>query len=58
MSKKKIYRIGGNLGIDKNEIDNIINTPCKNTNSELISDIYKVGALYGTISLNNYTNLQ
>jgi hypothetical protein len=54
MVKNKIYRIGRKLGLEKNEIDIVINTTCKKTNNEFISDIYKVGALYGTISPNNY----
>lgn len=69
MVKKDIYEIGRNLGLDKNDINFIINSPhivsiytptadvYKNgTDYGTVSlkDVYKVGALYGTISLKDF----
>jgi hypothetical protein len=54
MAINNIYAVGRKLGLEKNQIDIVINTPCKKTNIEPCSSIYKVGALYATISPNNY----
>jgi hypothetical protein len=49
---KEIYKIGGNLGLDKNDIDSILKTPHKISNNQPTSNIYKSGTDYGTISPN------
>jgi hypothetical protein len=50
MLKKEIYRIGGNLGLDKNDIDIILTTQHHISYIKPISNVYKSGTEYGTIS--------
>jgi hypothetical protein len=50
MIKKKIYRIGKNLGLDNKDIELILNTPRNKSNIQLSLSIYKSGTRYGTIS--------
>jgi len=51
MFKKEIYKIGRNLGLDKNDIDIVLNTPHKISSYKPTPDIYKNGTDYGTISI-------
>ena len=52
MLLNKIYKIGGNLGLDKNDIDNILNSSRSISRTQPTSHIYKSGTDYGTISPN------
>jgi hypothetical protein len=52
MLKNEIYKIGGNLGLDKNDIDIILNSSQNVSNIHPSSNVYKSGTYYDTISPN------
>jgi len=45
---RKIFKIMGNLGLDKKDIDNAISR-CKDSSAAPL-DLYKAGTMYGTIA--------
>ena len=54
MFKKDIYKIGRKLGLNKNDIDIVTNTPQTISSYTPTADIYKNGTDYGTVSLKDF----
>lgn len=53
MSNNRLYKIAKNLGLDKNDIDNILSANLKITvdsSNNSVADLYKAGTRYGTVS--------
>ena len=57
MVSDKLYEIGGNLGLNKKDIDGVLSTrPANKDNVESISpvEVYKAIGRYGTVSINDF----
>ena len=56
MFPNKIYELGMDLGISKEDIDTIAEKQTKKTYVKLSSpmDVYKIDGRYGTISINDF----
>ncbi len=50
-TKKDIYEIGKALGLNKNDIDEVLSASFqRNANADASADVYKAGTRYGTVS--------
>jgi hypothetical protein len=57
MKNEKIYNSGKELGLNKQDIENILKggiTSCAIVSLPLLSSIYKGGTYYGTISIYDF----
>lgn len=59
MIPNKLYKIGRNVGLNKADIDNVINNSLKNKRNDRFIppiDVYKASAKYGTVSIFDFSN--
>lgn len=57
MKNEKIYNLGKKLGLNKQDIENILKggiTSCAIAALPMMTDIYKGGTYYGTISIYDF----
>jgi len=57
MKNEKIYTLGKKLGLNKQDIENVLKcgiSSCLFAAIPMISDIYKHGSYYGTISIYDF----